>query len=110
MPSIWMKGCASELAAAAAFVHRVPGPTGRAPVCGRGPLLDDPAAVSDVAATAASPYAVLAVTAPFGGKQGAVGSDLVRLDTTSGDLSRLLTRSSGQESFGSPAGWFDASG
>jgi Tol biopolymer transport system component len=71
--------------------------------------LSDPASVSDVAATATSPYAALAVSAPFGGKQGALGNDLVRMDTNSGELLPLLTRSSSAESFGSPAWWSDAS-
>jgi hypothetical protein len=71
--------------------------------------LDDPASVSDVAATATLPYAALAVFTPFGGKQGTVGSDLVRMDAGSGELSPLLTRSNGQESLGSLAWWFDAS-
>ena len=71
--------------------------------------LGDPANVSDVAATATAPYAALAVAAPFAGKQGASGNDLVRMDTASGELSPLLARASGQESFGSPAWWFDAS-
>jgi hypothetical protein len=71
--------------------------------------MDGPASVSDVAATDTSPYAALAVSAPFG-KQGPAGADLVRIDTTSGALSPLLTRSNGQESLGSPAWWFDASG
>lgn len=71
--------------------------------------LSDPASVSDLAATATSPYAALAVSTPFGGKQGAVGNDLVRMDTTSGELSPLLTRASAQESLAAPAWSFDAS-
>jgi hypothetical protein len=71
--------------------------------------LDDPSSVSDVAATANSPYAALAVAAPFS-KQGAVGEDLVRIDTNSGELSPLLARASAHESLNSPAWWFDASG
>jgi Tol biopolymer transport system component len=70
---------------------------------------DDTASVLDVAATETSPYAVLAVAGPFG-KQGPAGGDLVRMDTTSGGVSPLLTRSTAQESFGSPAWWFDTSG
>jgi hypothetical protein len=58
--------------------------------------LDDPASVSDLAATDTSPYAALAVA--VGGMQGVIGNDLVRMDTASGELSPLLTRASGQES------------
>jgi hypothetical protein len=72
--------------------------------------LDDPASVTDVAVTDTSPYAVLVVSSPFNKQQGSAGADLTRIDATSGELSPLLTRSNGQESLGSPAWWFDASG
>lgn len=71
--------------------------------------LDDPTYVADVAATPTSPFAVLALATPVS-QQGATGAYLVRMDTASGDLSPLLTRSSPQESLAAPAWLSDASG
>jgi hypothetical protein len=71
--------------------------------------LNDPAYVTDVAATLTTPYAAIAVASPLG-QPNAVGDDLLRLDTTSSSVSPLLARTSGQESLDAPAWWPDGSG
>jgi hypothetical protein len=69
----------------------------------------DPAYVTDVAATTIAPYAVIAVSSPFG-HAGQAGGDLLRLETESRSVSPLLTRATGKESVTSPTWWPDGSG
>jgi Tol biopolymer transport system component len=69
----------------------------------------DPVYVMDVAATTVAPYAVIAVSSPFG-QAGPAGGDLLRLDPDSRSMGPLLTRTNGAESVTAPAWWPDGSG
>jgi Tol biopolymer transport system component len=65
--------------------------------------------VSDLTATSDGQTAALAVQEPLGGG-GDLGGDILRLDLSTGSLSSLVERSSGNETLGAPVWRADGSG
>ena len=69
-----------------------------------------PAYPADVAGAPGVPFAVASVVEAMAGSNGALGSDLLQIDLSSGSSTMLLTRASDAESLDLPAIWSDGSG